>query len=241
MDNSQAWQQNVNKSIDTYKGLKNFEKPYRRYDFVYEKIKDYLADTQSFLDIGCGDGSFIYYLKQRHPEISYHGVEYSEDLLNDIRNNELLKGVDFSQGDAVNFELGRKFDHALMAGVLSIFDDIEKPIKNMCEHIKSGGYGFIFGCVNEKDIDLLVRFKNNFKGSETWESGINLFSLNTIKKELAPYVDDISVHKFEIDIDLPESEDPISSHTINMADGSKLTVNGANVVYDYRLIIFKKK
>ena len=50
-----------------------------------------------------------------------------------------------------------------MSGVLSIFDDYEKFLKNVILHMKKDSLGLIFSAFNKDDIDVIMSFKNNFK------------------------------------------------------------------------------
>ena len=74
----------------------------------------------------------------------------------------------------------------LLPGAISVFsdDEIEAPIKRIINHLKSNGIGLIFGAFNKDDIDVIIRYKNHYKKSKEWESGWNLFSLNTVEKIL---------------------------------------------------------
>ena len=74
--------------------------------------------------------------------------------------------------------------------------------------------------------------------SGLWESGLNMFSLNTIRKKLNSIALDIKFHKFEITIDLEKQENPIRTYTIDTKDGKRLIVNGANIVRDFYLVEF---
>ena len=204
----QFTKKNINRSIEAYKDNRDYSKSYERYDFMYDYMKPYFEQDPglSFLDLGCGDGSFIHYMKKRHTEARYTGFEYSHELIEIINAEPFFEGTNIVHGDVTDFNLNEKYDMALLAGVLSIFDDVNTILDNMCNHIKPGGKGFIFGGFTEADIDVLVRFRNNHTGSDDWEGGWNMFSINTMKKILAPYSKDFEAHRFELKMELPKSE-----------------------------------
>lgn len=233
---------NINKSINSYKE-QSYEKfkEYERYKFLIAHILPVLGHDKSLLDIGCAKGELIYILRETYPDISYHGLEYSQELINMARAQDFFKDVDFTQGDAQDFELNKSFDVTVMSGVLSIFDDIEKPLNMMIKHTNPGGYGFIFGGFTREDIDVMVRFRNNYAGSQTWESGWNMFSIHTVKSYLKPFVNQIDIIPFEIPIDLKKSPDPVRGYTILAEEGKRLILTGGNIVRDFHLIFFKKR
>ena len=168
---------NINISIDAYKDSKH-GKVYKRYEFVHEKIKNRISKITNpkIFDIGCGDASFICYLKKKYPNAKYYGLEPNQDLIDKARNNHLLDDVKLIKDDACKFKIRERFNIIIMSGVLSIFDEIDVPIRNMIKHLLPGGYGYIFGGFCSADIDVLVRFRNNYLKSTTWESGLNMFS-----------------------------------------------------------------
>ncbi|MGE5417652.1 MAG: class I SAM-dependent methyltransferase [Acidobacteriota bacterium] len=232
---------NVNISIETY--IESSYEKYKSYDrfrFVLDVLSRRINDGNTFLDVGCAKGEFIYFLKEIYPNVKYTGLEISEQLLDMARLEPQLSGVEFLQGDARGFSLERKFDHALMSGVLSIFDDFERPLFNMVNHIKSGGWGYVFGNFNADDIDVIIRYRNNYIGSSEWESGLNLFSLSTIGKALKPIACEINIHKFNLSVDLPKEANPIKSFTMNTIEKGKIVLNGANIITDFYLIEFQK-
>lgn len=232
---------NINKSIETYTSG-SYEKymGYDRFAFLYEKMKPALDKASSILDIGCSKGEFFYFLKKQSIDIKMVGLEYAQQLIDMAKSEELLQNVNFIKGDAAGFDLNDKFDIALMAGVLSIFDDISKPLQGMLNHLNTGGRGYIFGGFTADDIDVIVRFRNNYTGSQIWESGLNMFSLKTIERFLLPFTNDIKFHKFELSADLDKQENPVKTYTMDTYKQGKVIANGANIIRDFYLVEFIK-
>jgi ubiquinone/menaquinone biosynthesis C-methylase UbiE len=232
----------VKVAIDTYQ-KSSYEKikSYERFGFLFNNIKSQLKKTETLLDIGCAKGELIYLLKEEYPEIKYTGLEYSINLINIAKNEQFLKDVEFIEGDAADFELNRKFDTVIMSGVLSIFDDISKPLLCMLKHIKSGGKGYIFGGFNVDNIDVILKYRNNYQDSKEWESGLNIFSIDSVKKIIHDEIVDFNYKKFNISQELKKESNPIKSYTLNLENGEKLIVTGAGVIRDFYLIEFIKK
>jgi ubiquinone/menaquinone biosynthesis C-methylase UbiE len=236
---------NINKSINSYLNSDYTKfKNYERIHFIINEISKKISKDKnySFLDIGCSKGEFIFLLKEKFSNINFTGIEYSSDLIKLAKDEVFLNDVNFIKGDARNFNLNQKFDFVLMSGVLSIFDDIKTPINRMFKHLNSDGVGYIFGAFNKDDIDVLVRYKNNFVKSEDWESGWNLFSLNTVKKVLKNESKKIEILNFKIQNKLFKKSDPVSSYTLDIKSSKeKVILTGGGIVRDFYLIKFVKK
>jgi trans-aconitate methyltransferase len=233
--------ENINKSIDTHMKM-TYEhfRNYRRIHFLIGEMRPLLSNAKTLLDIGCAKGELIYLLKEEFPYIDYTGLEYDQGLISLATKEPSLKDVDFVCGDARTFELGKVYDITVMSGVLSIFDDFETPLKSMLRHTGKGGSGFIFGMFNRYDVDVILRYRNNTKGSSTWESGLNNFSLKTIMNFLNKYVENLTVKEFKLDINLEISSDPIVSYTLNTDERGKIILNGTGILIDFYLIHFTR-
>ena len=236
-------EKHIYKSIEAYKHNPNYEKHYERYDFMYEYIKPLIEKKPnlSFFDMGCGDASFIYYLKKMHPEVQYIGMDFSDELIEIINKEPFFEGVNIFNGDVTTVKLDQQFDVVLLSGVISIFDDVNPVLERICEHLVPGGKGFIFSGFNSHDIDVIVRFKNNYVNSEIWESGLNMFSIGTMERILEPYCTRVQAHQFQLEIDIAPSADPIRSFTLTTKEQGIVLLNGANVVRDFYLLEFDKK
>jgi len=237
--NKEAFIKNQNQSTQTYteSPYEKF-KTYDRYVFVKHIMQESLDQAETFLDIGCAKAEFIWSIKEEFPQIKYTGLEYSEALINLAKKESTLKDVTLIQGDAQDFELHQEFDVVLMSGVHSIFDDWHKPIAQMLKHTKSGGKGYIFGMFNPHDVDVLVRYKNNAVQSESWESGLNNFSLMHVVSYLKQNTEKCDVHKFEISADLTIGDNPINSYTLK-TDQGKIIANGTGLITDFYLLEYQ--
>ncbi len=235
--------ENKYEAIDTYltQGYEQFCL-YDRFKFLISRIGNRLEPDHTLLDLGCAKGELIYCAKRRFPKtVTYVGVEQSSELIEKTRNVADLNDVRFVCANVENVNLEEKFDHVVMSGVLSCFDDLASPISSMVNHLKDTGWGYIFGPFNEDDVDLLVRFRNNYRKSKKWESGMNIFSLGTIKRHLKELNRKFLVHRFEISTDLPKHEDPVKSFTIRTETGERIIVTGCGVLLQYFLIEFQKQ
>lgn len=233
---------NINKSIDSYNNS-DYEKfkSYDRFDFLIREMSDSLKSASNCLDIGCAKGELIYILKEKYPKITYVGLEYSKELIDIAQKESFLKDVVFIEGDAQKFKLNEKFDIVVMSGVLSIFDEVQNILDNMLDHINSGGKGYIFGGFNIDDIDVIVRYRNNYINSDIWESGWNIFSIPSIEKVLAPHISSFHYKKFNLSQNIEKKDNPVSSYTVNTVNKDKIILTGGGIVRDFYLLSFTKK
>lgn len=114
------------------------------HDYHKNLIFPYLLDLlktkktdRSLLDLGCGQGAFANLLFENY---EYTGLDAAESFIKLASQNCKNKAAKFKLQDICeNFELGKKFTHALM--ILS-FQNIAEPkeaLKNIHAHLKQGG------------------------------------------------------------------------------------------------------
>jgi SAM-dependent methyltransferase len=133
------------------------------YDRVYA-AKDYVREVDAvmqiasefakapiarILDLGCGTGRHAELLARKNIEVT--GVDRSEEMLARAKQRgeaeNLQNKLTFCQGDARNFELGGRFDAALMMfnvlGYMTTNDDLMGALQSVRRHLSEGGL-FIF-------------------------------------------------------------------------------------------------
>ena len=122
------------------------------YDRVYS-FKDYLDEAvrlqnliikylksggNSLLDVGCGTGLHLKYLKD---DFVCTGVDVSKSMLKIARKN--VKGVTFKEADMKTMRLRKQFDviTCLLSsiGYVKTKVSLEKTIQNFSKHLKKGG------------------------------------------------------------------------------------------------------
>lgn len=129
-----------------------FSKTAQYYDKIYGH-KDYQAETQrlceiiqqeshregkTLLDVACGTGSHIEYLKA-HYQVS--GLDLEAGLLDIARQRH--PQVAFYQGDMIDFDLGQRFDAITCLfsaiGYVRTVDNLKQAICTMARHLEPGG------------------------------------------------------------------------------------------------------
>ena len=102
-----------------------FKKPLEIFKHVTSLIGSHFDNAQSdvcILDVGCGTGEFIYYLKNAHPTIKCEGLEYLPELCsmtNKILGNCVKQGSILHKYNADK----EKYDYITLLNTHMIFDD----------------------------------------------------------------------------------------------------------------------
>jgi SAM-dependent methyltransferase len=102
-----------------------------------------LNETMSVVDIGCGSGRFIKYLKGRYAHIT--GIDPSQAI---FAANELIgkeEKVDLVQAstDSIPFPDGH-FDFGYSLGVLHHIPDTQKALEDCVKKVKPGGHFLVY-------------------------------------------------------------------------------------------------
>jgi ubiquinone/menaquinone biosynthesis C-methylase UbiE len=200
-----------------------------------------LADHASLKigDIGCATGDLPFYLASRFPESSVTGYEFLDSLLNTAR--EVYPELNFMKADITQRGSLPDASHDVLsvAGVISIFDDVEPVFDNLLHWVKPGGRVLVMGMFNPHDLDVYVKYKLSSDGCEEGlESGWNIVSQASVGMMLRKRgVMDYRFHPFEIGTDLePRADDPVRSWTEIDATGRRHIFNGLNIRQPFHLL-----
>jgi SAM-dependent methyltransferase len=138
------------KVFDNYSKYYNLlykEKDYQsECDYIDQLIRKNSKNGRTLLDIGCGTGRHANELLKKGYDVC--GVDVSKTMLNEAKENFGNK-INFSEGDARNFNLDKKFDiitslfHVM--SYMTTNDDLSAAFKTAEQHLNDEGY-FIFDC-----------------------------------------------------------------------------------------------
>lgn len=217
-----------NLQVDAYRvprQLKQHEK--RQLELIREACP---AFDGRCVDIGCANGTLIRGLTAAFPHARFVGIDTNTELLELARQSSPT--VEFTQADALSYEPRERFDMAVASGVLSIFEDFTVPLDRWLSWLNPGAPLFVFGPFNSRDVDTIVRFRNNFTGSD-WEGGLTSYSVHTIGRYLQAQGKSFAFERFDPSFDLAEREDPIRTFTVRLENGERMVISGANIVTEY--------
>lgn len=199
--------------------------------------KHFSDEAFTVLDIGCADGMFSEALKRRFTSARITGVDISENLITRA-NSRSIADCEFTISDVMSYKPDRKFNVIIASGILSAFQDYEQPLETWLEWLDQNGVMFIFGRFNSADIDAQIKIRNNFNQSD-WEGAYSAYSVRTVSKFLKKKHFAHEFSRFSLELDLPKSENPVVTYTVNTVDGEKLIINGANLIAEFHFLTIK--
>lgn len=111
-----------------------------------------LSGKDAVLDLGCGRGATVNYLHEIH-HIRVAGVDPSEKLIDEARRNHSY--ARFFIGSGENIPSDKESFHCVFAEcTLSLMNDLELTLKEVCRILKPGGW-FVISDVYAKNPDAV--------------------------------------------------------------------------------------
>ena len=181
----------------------------------YKDITELLNSNEkkNYLDIGCANGSFLNYLKQKvHYESNLSGFDIDPDFIKVAKLK--VPGVKFYKQNILEPtppNLKNSFDYISLLGVHNNFDDLEPLIKATSLLLAESGKIILFGSFNTGDYDLISRVRR--PGKEKLEIGFNRHSLKSLEKASNNCgFKDFFIKQFFMREKIEKGEDPLRSY-----------------------------
>lgn len=142
-------------------------------ELYYSAIKPYTTLKSHIIDIGCGNGRFLRYLKEKGFKELY-GLDPAVNSIHKLESSQ-IKGIVGSIYDEVTEELERKFDVVICSGVLEhlLLPDI--GLKNLVKLLSHKGILYL-AVPNAEGFEKYLREIPNYFNQEH----INYFTSNTL-------------------------------------------------------------
>jgi len=228
-----------------YLSENRYRKPKEMFKFIEKRAfgKKKIKRKEIVSDIGCAAGEYLFYLKKKHPEKSFIGIDVREDLLKKAK--KFLPDVDLKKGSVLNKNIAKAnvFHKTFLIGVHPIFDSFEKCFANLIYWTKPKGKIFICEMFNPYPVDVLIKYKlsKNYK-KKLFESGWNIFSKDSVSNFLRKQkkVKSFKFEEFVMPFDLKRQKDPIRSWTIKTKK-TRLMVNGLSIIQPQTLLTINLK
>jgi 2-polyprenyl-3-methyl-5-hydroxy-6-metoxy-1,4-benzoquinol methylase len=164
--------------------LRHFEKNFSVWDKYYLKIFDDVNLNASFLDLGCGNGVFLHYLKARGFK-NLKGIDVSEDYINE----GIKLGIENISKIDIYEELhnDNKYDIIIARDVMEHFekDEVFEIFELIFNKLQPGGK-FILQVPNGDGINVGLIYYSDFTHSTLLtESSLNQMALTIGFKEVS--------------------------------------------------------
>ena len=222
-----------------YKSYPDLE-PYNSTDFYRDPKEDFktigrelrkLVDPHQayeVADVGCGNGALLYYLHRLYPHWKLYGYDFTAEYIAMAQSFDGLKGVQFFHQDFL--QLKRTFDVVLSTCLLSVYKDIQKPLKKMLDLCRKSGWVLGTGLFNPFDIEVRVEFCDNTHPQTRgqWRTDFNRHSQQSIRNLFANKVRSIEFDECPFSVEIaPDPNNPIRVWTVKNEQGRNLLINGA--------------
>jgi 2-polyprenyl-3-methyl-5-hydroxy-6-metoxy-1,4-benzoquinol methylase len=179
---------------------------------MYNKFITNFKIDASIIDIGCGRGDFLKFLRKKNHRLSLTGI--------DLYKNSPVEGINFINDDIFGADLNRQFDIVVNTAVIEHVANVQKFTKRLYELCSSKGL-VIITTVNDRGIiygiaRLLHRFGYTMPLERLYNSHhLNHFNVSSLRHLL--HVNKLSVKKIRYhNFPLSAVDSPVQSPIFNV-------------------------
>jgi trans-aconitate methyltransferase len=224
-----------NTQVEAYHDNRQLKEHHK--DLIYLLKRDYSSFSGRLMDIGCADGKFLAHLRDNFPEATLIGIDADKELIASGREQYEDLNLQLHCGDAIEYSPPEDLDIITASGIMGVFEDFRLPLSTWLRWLSEDGTLYVFERFNSRSIDTKIKFRNHHTDSD-WESGLNSYSINTVGDYLDSQGYDYRFKEFELGMNIDPSENPIRTWTETLEDGSRMVINGANVIAEhYHMIV----
>ena len=234
------------KKLSSFFAINEFDSIYNSFYNCYSEIKEFLKDSNETLDVGCGIGLLVNYLKEEKHNIkgidNYYYNERYKKIFNILN---IDKSIDCSSFE--NFSLVNKYDLIICHNTIEHFENWKEMINKLIGHLNSKGkivlmgpnytipfdVHFMIPLIINKKITYKI-FKNKINNFEIQNKKVNMWNgLNLIKyTELIKHLNNSHPNiNFKLD------KNYFSRIIIKLIKNSKLKKSTHSNSFFYKLIL----
>ena len=205
-------------------------------NFLFDKNKKY--DKKTIIDVGCANGALLSYLRVAFPDAKLKGFDPIDSLIQS--GKRIDSSIDFQKMglmDIPKLNEEEKADIVISTGVIGIFDNPDIFLAHLLKLVKKNGSIFLFSPFNEDPIDVVMQYR--YSGGDIWETGHNLFSLQTMHGLAKKYALELDVIEFQMPFKIEKTDDPMRSWTEPFRDNPNTLIYGTNMFSTMKLLIYK--
>jgi len=222
--------------------LKQYVEMYRSTHSLINFLKERIPNKRfDILDVGCGGGANIHWMKKSFPEWEFTGIDTDKEALTIAREKHKGKdGVRFEEIDLTESEQHfspKTFDYISAVQFISFVEfDFPLFLEKAFGLAKKGV--FLTSLFSEGWIEQHTKA---YDLKEQWEGIYKVYSLERfikIAKEIGGEGIQVEYEPFHIDIDLPKPAQPtFRTYTETMQDGRRLQISAHMLMPWYNVFV----
>lgn len=149
---------------------------------LFNNISEFISKNKNdgtMLEIGCGKGDFLKFIKKNNPDMSLTGI--------DLSLNESVAGIEFIQGNVLTTNFNKKYDYVVSLAVIEHVEDIQAFIKIMKKLCSDNGWIIIMTLNDRSILYETARFFYRFGYTAPFERlyskhHLNHFNVRSIRR-----------------------------------------------------------
>lgn len=200
--------------------------------------KDKPKSNFSLLDVGCANGELLFNLQKKFKNANLTGIDVDQKVLKKAKEF-CPKSIVFKKKSAASSNYStKKFDYIICCGVLSIFKDGEKILKNLKKNLNKKGTIFIFDSFNKYFFNLDI-FAKDHKEKKIRTFQKNVYSIQFIEKFFKERKMKIKLYPFHLKTNLKKNNKNLIYNWTEKVAGKKIVTSGLGLLqYQYWLKIY---
>jgi len=229
---------------EMYNDSKYHKEPKEYFKLILSKINFIFNNNEKIkptkiIDVGGANGALLSFLKKDYPNLEMQCYEPLDTLIEIGRKlDSSIKFENYSLFDIPNLEEEKKADVVISCGVIGIFKNPEKFLSHILKLGKKKSTILILSPFNEEPIDVILKYK--YSKNDFWETGHNLFSIETMKQIASKFNLDFGEEDFKMPFQIDKTDDPMRSWTESFRGNNHHIIYGTNMFSTVKLLIFRK-
>lgn len=150
-----------------------FESFYSDWNQMYQTIRNLAIDFKSVYEVGCGCGVNLYMFRNRHPELTIGGIDYSFNLLNYAKT--ILVDGSFECGEAIEIDEIVKYDILISDSVFQYFPSLKYATEVLHKMCNKASKIVFLGELHDKNLEekWLENRRKSIKNYDELYKGLN--------------------------------------------------------------------